>query len=67
MIKGKKMTNQRLIDMMRVKYAHQKGIKIGFNRFNFSDDEKINEVRDTFVLAANDSRKEDISLEIDRS
>ena len=67
MIKSKEMTNQRLIDMMRVKYAHQKGIKIRFNRFNLSDDEKINEVRDTFVLAANDQRKVDLSLEMDRS
>ena len=41
MIKSKERTNQRLIDMIRVKYAHQEGIKIGFNRFNQSDDEKI--------------------------
>ena len=32
------MTDKRLIDMIRVKYAQQEGIEIGFNRFNFSDD-----------------------------
>ena len=44
--------------MIRVKYAHQEGIKIGFNRFNMSDDEKIEEMKDTFVYSANDSRKD---------
>ena len=33
--------------MIRVKYANQEGIKIGFNRFNQSDDEKIEDMRDT--------------------
>ena len=27
-------TNQRLIDMVRIHYAHRDGIRIGFNRFN---------------------------------
>ena len=27
--------------MYKVKYAHQEGIKIGFNRFNFSDEEQL--------------------------
>ena len=38
MIISKQRTDQRLIDMIRVKYAQQEGIDIGFNRFNFSDD-----------------------------
>jgi len=43
--------------MIRVKYAHQEGIKIGFNRFNLSDDEKIEDMKDTFINTANNSRK----------
>ena len=27
-------TNKRLIDMVRIHYAHRDGIRIGFNRFN---------------------------------
>ena len=27
-------TNQRLIDLIRIHYAHRDGIRIGFNRFN---------------------------------
>ena len=46
MIKSKGKTNQRLIDMIRVKFAHQEGIKIGFNRFNQSDDDKIDDMFD---------------------
>ena len=38
MIVSKQRTDQRLIDMIRVKYAVQEGINIGFNRFNFEDD-----------------------------
>ena len=56
MIQSKEKTNQRLIDMIRIKYAHQEGIKIGFNRFNLSDDEKIEDMKDSFVYTANDSR-----------
>ena len=41
MIKSKAKTSQRLIDMTRVKFDNQVGIKIGFNRFNQSEDEKI--------------------------
>ena len=48
--------------MIRVKYAHQKGIKIGFNRFNFSDDEEIEDIKGTFVLNANVSNKDDNRL-----
>ena len=40
--------------MIRVKYAHQEGIKIGFNRFNQSDDDKIEEMLDTFDFKTND-------------
>ena len=43
---SKEKTNQRLIDMIRVKYANQVGIKIGFNRFNQSEDEKKEELFD---------------------
>ena len=42
MIQSKDKTDQRLIDMIRVKYAQQEGVKIGFGTFNFSDDEKEN-------------------------
>ena len=53
MVKSKEKTSQRLIDMIRVKYAHQEGIKIGFNRFNQSEDEnegeRIQDMQDTFV------------------
>ena len=35
---SKDKTNQRLIDMTRVHYAHRFGIRIGFNRFNSSDE-----------------------------
>ena len=45
--------------MIRVKYAHQEGIKIGFNRFNLSDDDKLEDIGDTFVYTANDSRKDE--------
>ena len=41
MIKSKAKTSQRLIDMTRVKFDNQVGIKIGFNRFNQSEEEKI--------------------------
>ena len=43
MIKSKDVTNQRLIDMIRVKYAQQEGINIRFNRFNLSDEEELND------------------------
>ena len=43
MIKSKDVTNQRLIDMIRVKYAQQEGINIRFNRFNLSDEEEFND------------------------
>ena len=39
------MTDKRLIDMIRVKYAQQEGIEIGFNRFNFSDNDETLEDR----------------------
>ena len=42
--------------MMKIKYAHQEGIKIGFNRFNMSDDVKIEDMKDKFVHTINDSR-----------
>ena len=49
MVQSKSKTNQRLIDMIRIKYAHQVGIKIGFNRFNQSDDDKIDDMEEKFV------------------
>ena len=30
-----------MIDMIRMKYTHQEGVKLGFRYFNFSDDEKM--------------------------
>ena len=50
--------------MIRVKYAHQEGIRIGFNRFNQSNDEKIEDMSDTFVLAANDSHMQRAQSEL---
>ena len=41
MIQSKKQTDQRLIDMIRFKYARREGVKIGFGTFNFSGDEKM--------------------------
>ena len=67
MIQRKGKTNQRLIDMIRVKYAHQEGIRIGFNRFNQSDDEKLENMRDTFQISVNDLRKDEFSQQISRS
>ena len=48
MIQSKDVTNQRLIDMIRVKYAQQEGINIRFNRFNLSDEEELNDYYDSF-------------------
>ena len=58
MIQSKEKINKRLIDMIRIKYAHQEGINIGFSRFNLSDDEKIEDMKDKFFLASKDSRKD---------
>ena len=58
MIQSKEKTNQRLIDMIRIKYAHQEGIKIGFGRFNLSEDIKIEDMKDASVYTANDTRKD---------
>ena len=58
MIQSKEKTNQRLIDMIRIKYAHQEGIKIGFDRFNLSEDIKIEDIKDASVYTANDTRKD---------
>lgn len=62
MIISKQRTDQRLIDMIRVKYAQQEGIDIGFNRFNFSDDaETIKDKLDPSNSYSNVKRKRDMT------
>ena len=41
MLQSKEKTDQRLVDMIRMKYAQQDGVKLGLANFNFSDDEKL--------------------------
>ena len=68
MIQSKKQTDQRLIDMIRFKYARREGVKIGFGTFNFSGDEKIeNDSENAESIISKDVRKEEFSQQNDRS
>ena len=58
MIKSNDKVDQRLIDMIRVKYANQERISIGFNRFQMSDDEEIDDQLYLKDITDNDPRKE---------
>ena len=42
----KDKTNQRLIDLTRIHYAHREGIRIGFNGFDQSDENDDIEAKD---------------------
>ena len=67
MIKSDDKTSQRLIDMIRVKYANQERIRIGFNRFYLSDDEINDDYTDLKDFTDTNSRIEMFDQSIQNS
>ena len=53
LVKSKNQTDQRFIDMIRLRYAQQQGIKIGFKGFNLNDDDDDESFFDITTIASN--------------
>ena len=49
MILSNNKTDQRLIDMTRVKYAHQEGVRIEFAGFNLDEDRNGEETEEQII------------------